>query len=198
MDIDITGARILISRPEWGGFMLTETVVVTWVVMLILVLACRFMTAHLEVHPTKKRQVIAEWIVTSIRDMVQTNMGERYVHTWYVPFIGAMFALSAGCSLSSVVGAYAPTSDLSTVLGWALYGTRCCEFLFGVKAIRPYQILFLVVIFVGATMKLDLAWAIADTLNGLMAIPNLIALFALSGVVVKETKRHFSEVPSKK
>ena len=121
MDIDITGARILISRPEWGGFMLTETVVVTWVVMLILVLACRFMTAHLEVHPTKKRQVIAEWIVTSIRDMVQTNMGERYVHTWYVPFIGAMFALSAGCSLSSVVGAYAPTSDLSTVLGWALF-----------------------------------------------------------------------------
>ena len=121
MDIDITGARILISRPEWGGFMLTETVVVTWVVMLILVLACRFMTAHLEVHPTKKRQVIAEWIVTSIRDMVQTNMGEKYVHTWYVPFIGAMFALSAGCSLSSVVGAYAPTSDLSTVLGWALF-----------------------------------------------------------------------------
>ena len=121
MDIDITGARILISRPEWGGFMLTETVVVTWVVMLILVLACRFMTAHLEVHPTKKRQVIAEWIVTSIRDMVQTNMGERYVHTWYVPFIGAMFALSAGCSLSSVVGAYAPTSDLSTILGWALF-----------------------------------------------------------------------------
>ena len=101
--------------------MLTETVVVTWVVMLILVLACRFMTAHLEVHPTKKRQVIAEWIVTSIRDMVQTNMGEKYVHTWYVPFIGAMFALSAGCSLSSVVGAYAPTSDLSTVLGWALF-----------------------------------------------------------------------------
>ena len=84
MDIDITGARILISKPEWGGFMLTETVVVTWIVMLVLVLACRFMTAHLEVHPTKKRQVIAEWIVTSIRDMVQTNMGEKYAQTWYV------------------------------------------------------------------------------------------------------------------
>ena len=86
----------------------------------------------------------------------------------------------------------------STVLGWSLYGTRCCEFLFGHKAIKPYQILFIIVIFVGATMKLDLAWAIADTLNGLMAIPNLIALVALSGVVVKETKRHFSELPSKK
>ena len=86
----------------------------------------------------------------------------------------------------------------STVLGWSLYGTRCCEFLFGHKAIKPYQIIFVIVIFVGATMKLDLAWSIADTLNGLMAIPNLIALVALSGVVVRETKRHFSELPSKK
>ncbi len=86
----------------------------------------------------------------------------------------------------------------STVLGWSLYGTRCCEFLFGHKAIKPYQIIFVIVVFVGATMKLDLAWSIADTLNGLMAIPNLIALVALSGVVVRETKRHFSELPGKK
>ncbi|MCI6991568.1 MAG: sodium:alanine symporter family protein [Clostridiales bacterium] len=86
----------------------------------------------------------------------------------------------------------------STILGWALYGTRCCEFLFGPKAIKPYQIIFLVVIFVGATMDLGLAWSIADTLNGLMALPNLIALVALSGVVVRETKRHFSEVQAKK
>ncbi len=121
MDIDITGARILVRIPELGGFMLTETVVVTWCVMLVLVLVCRFMTKNLEVHPTKKRQVIAEWLVTSVRDMVKTNMGERYAQSWYVPFIGAMFALSAGCSLSSLVGAYAPTSDLSTVLGWALF-----------------------------------------------------------------------------
>ena len=82
----------------------------------------------------------------------------------------------------------------STILGWAPYGTRCCEFLFGPKAIKPYQIIFLIVIFVGATMDLSLAWSIADTLNGLMALPNLIALVALSGVVVRETKRHFSEV----
>ena len=86
----------------------------------------------------------------------------------------------------------------STILGWALYGTRCCEFLFGPKAIKPYQVIFLVVIFVGATMDLGLAWSIADTLNGLMALPNLIALVALSGVVVRETKRHFSEVQAKK
>lgn len=121
MNLDITGARILISIPELGGFMLTETVVVTWVVMLLLVIACRFMTKNLEVHPTKRRQVVAEWIVTSLRDMISTNMGESFANSWYFPFIGAMFALSAGCSLSSMVGAYAPTSDLSTVLGWALF-----------------------------------------------------------------------------
>ena len=80
----------------------------------------------------------------------------------------------------------------STVLGWALYGTRACEFIFGAKAIRPYQIIFIIIIVVGATMDLGLAWDIADTLNGLMAIPNLIAVIALSGVVVRETKRHFA------
>ena len=80
----------------------------------------------------------------------------------------------------------------STVLGWALYGTRACEFIFGSKAIRPYQIIFIIIIVVGATMDLGLAWDIADTLNGLMAIPNLIAVIALSGVVVRETKRHFA------
>ena len=123
------------------------------------------------------------------------NIGHEGTTALNAQALGSVFTQKGGAIIIAVglaLFAY------STVLGWALYGTRCCEFLFGVKAIKPYQILFLVVIFVGATMKLDLAWAIADTLNGLMAIPNLIALFALSGVVVKETKRHFSEVPSKK
>ena len=85
----------------------------------------------------------------------------------------------------------------STVLSWALYGTRCCEFIFGPKAIKPYQVVFVIVVIVGATMALSLAWDIADTLNGLMAIPNLIALVGLSGVVVRETKRHFAETANK-
>jgi AGCS family alanine or glycine:cation symporter len=79
----------------------------------------------------------------------------------------------------------------STVLSWGMYGTRCCEFLFGTKSIKVYQILFVLVVVVGATMDLGLAWDIADTLNGLMAIPNLIALVGLSGIVVKETKDYF-------
>ncbi|MDL2217990.1 sodium:alanine symporter family protein, partial [Christensenellaceae bacterium OttesenSCG-928-M15] len=76
----------------------------------------------------------------------------------------------------------------STILSWSLYGTRCCEFLLGEKAVRPYQIVFIVFIVVGTNIKLDLAWNIADTLNGLMAIPNLVALLGLSGVVVRLTR----------
>ena len=121
MNINISGARILISKPEWGGFMLTETVVTTWIVMAVLVIICRILTRNLEIHPRTKRQVIAEWIVTSVQNMVGNTMGSQYVQTWYVPLIGAMFAISAGCSLSSVVGAKAPTCDLSTVLGWAFF-----------------------------------------------------------------------------
>ncbi|MBQ9979440.1 MAG: sodium:alanine symporter family protein [Oscillospiraceae bacterium] len=82
---------------------------------------------------------------------------------------------------------------LSTVLSWGLYGSRCCEFIFGTKSIRIYQVIFVIITIIGATMSLDLAWDIADTLNGLMAIPNLIALLALSGVVVKCTREHFGK-----
>ena len=81
---------------------------------------------------------------------------------------------------------------LSTVLSWGLYGTRCWEFIFGTKAIKPYQVIFTLIVIVGATMDLGLAWDIADTLNGLMAIPNLIGVLALSGVVVKATREFFS------
>lgn len=120
MNVEISGPRILLSIPQLGGFVLTESVVTTWVVMLVLVLLCRFLTKNMQVRPTKKRQVIAEWMVTSIQGLVKNDMGPRFVSTGYVPFIGALFALSAGCSISSVFGVKAPTSDLSTVLGWAV------------------------------------------------------------------------------
>jgi AGCS family alanine or glycine:cation symporter len=81
---------------------------------------------------------------------------------------------------------------LSTVLSWSLYGTRCFEFLFGTKATRVYQVVFIVVVVVGATLNMQLVWDIADTLNGFMAIPNLVALLGLSGVVIRLTKEHFA------
>lgn len=79
----------------------------------------------------------------------------------------------------------------STIIGWGLYGTRCIEFLFGTRANKPFMILYALVAIVGATMNLGLMWNIAETFNGLMVIPNLIAVFLLSGVVVKLVKEYF-------
>ncbi|MBA9027465.1 MULTISPECIES: alanine/glycine:cation symporter family protein [Bacillaceae] len=76
----------------------------------------------------------------------------------------------------------------STVLGWAYYGEKCFEYLFGIKSIMWYRTFYTLSVFVGAGMSLGLVWTIADVFNGLMAIPNLIALVALAGVVVSETK----------
>ncbi len=76
----------------------------------------------------------------------------------------------------------------STIIGWGFYGTRCCEFLFGSKYNKAFMIVYSLMAIVGATMDLGLPWSIADTFNGLMAIPNLIALFLLSGTVVKLVK----------
>ena len=87
----------------------------------------------------------------------------------------------------------------STIIGWGLYGARCIEFLFSVKVIRPFQVVYSFMGIVGATMDLGLLWSIAETFNGLMAIPNLIALFLLSGTVVKLAKEYFENYsePSK-
>ena len=88
----------------------------------------------------------------------------------------------------------------TTILGWNYYGERCVEYLLGVKAILPYRIIFILLIACGPFLKLEEIWVLADIVNGLMAIPNLIALVALSGVVVAETKayqKHLQEVKNK-
>lgn len=79
----------------------------------------------------------------------------------------------------------------STIIGWGLYGARCMEFLFSSKTIRPFMVVYSLVAIVGATVDLGLLWSIAETFNGLMSIPNLIALFLLSGTVVKLVKEYF-------
>lgn len=80
----------------------------------------------------------------------------------------------------------------STAVGWGLYGARCIEFLFSEKVIKPFMVIYSLVAILGATANLGLMWSIAETFNGLMAIPNLIALFLLSGTVVKLTKEYFA------
>ncbi|MBR9945389.1 alanine/glycine:cation symporter family protein [Hominiventricola filiformis] len=81
----------------------------------------------------------------------------------------------------------------STILGWGLYGARCIEFLFSSKVTKPFMVVYSLVAILGATADLGLMWNIAETFNGLMAIPNLIALFLLSGTVVKLTKAYFAQ-----
>lgn len=103
--------------------------------------------------------------------------------------LGSVFGNKAGALIIAIgMSLFA----LSTALSWGLYGTRCWEFLLGEKAVRPYQILYTLVVIISATMNLSLAWDIADTFNGLMAIPNLIALIALCPVVIKTTQEFFN------
>ena len=81
----------------------------------------------------------------------------------------------------------------TTILGWAVYGERCVEYLFGIKAILPFRILWVIAVPIGAVAQLDFAWLVADTLNALMAIPNLVALLLLSPIVFKVTREYFAE-----
>ena len=108
--------------------------------------------------------------------------------------VGAAFGTVFGSKIGSLIVAVSISLfALTTILSWSLYGSRCCEYLLGTKAVPIYQIIFVFVVVIGATLKLELVWNIADTLNGFMAVPNLIALLGLSGVVIKLTKAHFAK-----
>ena len=76
----------------------------------------------------------------------------------------------------------------STILGWCYYGEKCCTYVFGEKSVGLYRVIYIVFVMLGTMVSLDLVWSAADTFNGLMAIPNLIALLLLTGVIVSETK----------
>lgn len=117
MNLDVHGAKIIYQN---GGFILTETVVNTWIIMAVIVGLCLFLTHGMQVHCRTKRQIIAEFIVKKVNSMVGENMGERFLRVGYAPLIASIMGLSALCSLSSMIGMYAPTSDLSTLLGWSL------------------------------------------------------------------------------
>ncbi|MPW25880.1 amino acid carrier protein [Alkalibaculum sp. M08DMB] len=109
-----------------------------------------------------------------------------------VPLVSAAFADGFGNFAGQFVSLAILLFAFSTVLGWSFYGTKATEYLFGAKSTIIYKSIFIVFIVIGATMNLDLAWAISDTLNGLMAIPNLIAVLLLSGTVIKITKDYIN------
>ena len=79
----------------------------------------------------------------------------------------------------------------STMLGWSYYGEKSLEYLFGDRSNLPYRIVFIIAIFFGALRSLDFVWSISDVMNGLMALPNLVGLLLLSGVIARETREYF-------
>lgn len=125
-------------------------------------------------------------IISGVDIAFGVKPGSEIITNAFATVFGPKFA-SLFVAISLAFFAY------STILGWSLYGTRCTEYLFGMKATKVYQLLFIIMIVVGATTSLDVVWDVADTFNGLMAIPNFIALFALSGVVAKLTKAYFAK-----
>ncbi|MGV3355163.1 alanine/glycine:cation symporter family protein [Streptococcus orisratti] len=110
---------------------------------------------------------------------------------------GAPLTQAAFSSVFGNPGSFALTFCLvlfafTTILGWSYYGERCFEFLFGTTHIKLYRTIFVLMVALGGFLKLELIWVIADIVNGLMAIPNLIALLALSPIIIKETRHYFN------
>lgn len=121
---------------------------------------------------------------------VDITWGQSYGADIISSCIGTLF----GNHISAIIITISITLfALSTLLTWSLYGTRCFEFIFGQKNTKLYQIIFIIGIVVGACLKLELVWTIADMLNGFMAVPNLIALIGLSPIVIQLTKDYFSK-----
>ncbi|WP_125154031.1 alanine/glycine:cation symporter family protein [Clostridium rectalis] len=131
-------------------------------------------------------------VVCAMTGLVLTNTG-----VWNKGLQGGQLTKEAFSSIP-VIGSTVLTIGLmafafSTILGWSYYGEKSIEYLFGKKAILPYKIVWIIMVYIGAIFSLDFVWNFADLANGLMAIPNLISLIALSGVIVKETKKYLWE-----
>lgn len=156
-------------------------------------------------HPVKQGiygvfEVFMDTIVVCTMTALVVMLGVGVQNIEYGNDIGANLTIKGfesifGGGLPAVIIAICLTLfALSTVLTWALYGTRCVEYLFGFKASKVYQVIFCLFACIAGAIEFSLAWDIADTLNGLMAIPNLIAVALLSPVVIKLSKEYFAGI----
>ena len=130
--------------------------------------------------------------------LVDLNTGAVLTTTEKSAMVAEAFSQTFGSFGSAFISVAILLFAFSNVLGWSHYGTKAFEYLFGTKATIYYKVVFVVFILMGATMNLDLAWDLSDTFNGLMAIPNLIGVVALSGLVRKITKNYIARAIRKK
>jgi len=149
------------------------------------------------------RQALVSMTQTFIDTIVVCTMTGLIIlvsGTWTSGVTGAALTENAfSVSLPGSWGGMVVTLGLvffaySTILGWCYYGEKCIEYLFHERAVKPYRILFIIGVFMGGLLKLDIVWSFADIMNGLMAFPNLIALIGLSGVIVTETNKYFAKM----
>lgn len=135
-------------------------------------------------------------VVCLITGLVLVNSG-----VWVQGSTSGAFLTKAAFDTLPVIGPAVLVVGLltfvfSTILGWSYYGEKAVEYLFGRSVIRPYRCLWTISVMVGSVLTLPLVWSLADIANALMAIPNLVSLLALSGVIVAETRQHLWEAPN--
>lgn len=120
--MELNGAKILFTIhtgiPYLGDFNISQTLVMTWIVMALLSGLAFWLGHDLKLENVSKRQAVAEFIVERLEQFVHENMGRHFDQ--YIPLVGAIFALSVGCNLISVLGFWSPTADLNTELAWAV------------------------------------------------------------------------------
>ena len=155
-------------------------------------------------HPAEQGLIsMTGTFIDTIIICTMTGLALVLTGVWQGDAAGAAMTSAAFASAYGFVGSQLLTIALAlfaftTILGWNYYGERACIYLMGTKGVMPYRLIFIVLIASGAFLKLEAIWILADIVNGLMAIPNLIALIALSGVVVAETKSYLAEEDAKK
>lgn len=122
MEVDISGARVFFTIPTnlpiLGDIQISETMVISWLVMLLITGLCIWLTHDLKVENISKRQAVAELLVEKANSFVIGNMGERF--RYFIPFVAALFATSVVSNLISLIGLRSPTADLSTEAAWAV------------------------------------------------------------------------------
>lgn len=132
-------------------------------------------------------------VVCAITGLVLVNMGD-----WRDGLQGAALTKAAFAEIHDLGPAVLTVGLLtfvfSTILGWSYYGEKAAEYLFGPRAVRPYRLLWVAAVMVGSVATLPAVWSFADVANGLMAVPNLVSLLALSGVIAAETRAHIADV----
>ena len=148
-------------------------------------------------------KVKANPVYLTNREIMKDNNNDMVFDSIHVENINgvSLVTLAVSNRLSHIAGKLLAISitlfAFTTVLGWSYYGSKTIEYIFGNASTYVYKVLYIIFIVVGATMNLNLAWDIADTLNGLMAIPNLIGVFLLSGTVMKIIKNYFDRKAGK-